>query len=163
MFLGQGGNIHRCNFRKAFMEYSVSQAEQVSSLCFVLTNILLCSVCSLSLPLQIYRPWIHRCAWRGFFVVVCFVYWGVAEPNPLLLRPLNGLLYQPRMMMLMISVEQVLGENLPLCPPQIPHDLTRAWTRAAAVVSRRLTSWATTRPCKLRCCNSRKDDGVKEG
>jgi hypothetical protein len=27
----------------------------------------------------------------------------------------------------------------PLCPPQIPHDLTRARTRAAAVGSRRLT------------------------
>jgi hypothetical protein len=27
------------------------------------------------------------------------------------------------------------GENLPLCPPQIPHDLTRARTRAAAVGS----------------------------
>jgi hypothetical protein len=46
---------------------------------------------------------------------------------------------------MMISVEQsvewelageaeVLGENLPvsLCPPQIPHDLTGARTRAAA-------------------------------
>jgi hypothetical protein len=30
---------------------------------------------------------------------------------------------------------------LPLCAPQIPHDLTRTRTRAAAVGSRRLTSW----------------------
>jgi hypothetical protein len=29
-----------------------------------------------------------------------------------------------------------------LCPPQIPHDQTRARTRAAAVGSRRLTAWA---------------------
>jgi hypothetical protein len=28
-----------------------------------------------------------------------------------------------------------------LCPPQIPHDLTRARTRAAAVGSRQLTAW----------------------
>jgi hypothetical protein len=28
---------------------------------------------------------------------------------------------------------------VPLCPPQIPHDLSRARTRAAAVGSRRLT------------------------
>jgi hypothetical protein len=35
---------------------------------------------------------------------------------------------------------------LPLCPPQIPHDLTCARTRAAAVRSRRLTSWAMARP-----------------
>jgi hypothetical protein len=30
----------------------------------------------------------------------------------------------------------------PLCPPQIPLDLTRAGTRAAAVGSQRLTAWA---------------------
>jgi hypothetical protein len=35
---------------------------------------------------------------------------------------------------------------VPLCPPQIPHDLTRARTRAAAVGSRRLTAWAMARP-----------------
>jgi hypothetical protein len=29
---------------------------------------------------------------------------------------------------------------VPLCPPQIPHDLTRARTRDAAVESRRLTA-----------------------
>jgi hypothetical protein len=29
---------------------------------------------------------------------------------------------------------------VPLCPPQIPHDLTWARTRAAAVGSRRLTA-----------------------
>jgi hypothetical protein len=35
---------------------------------------------------------------------------------------------------------------VPLCPPQIPHDLTWARTRAAAVGSRRLTTWAMARP-----------------
>jgi hypothetical protein len=34
------------------------------------------------------------------------------------------------------------NENWPLCPPQIPHDLTWARTRAATVGSRRLTAWA---------------------
>jgi hypothetical protein len=34
----------------------------------------------------------------------------------------------------------------PLCPPQIPHDQTRARTRAAAVGSQRLTARAMTRP-----------------
>jgi hypothetical protein len=33
-----------------------------------------------------------------------------------------------------------------LCPPQIPHDLTWARTRAAAVGSRRLTAWIMARP-----------------
>jgi hypothetical protein len=34
----------------------------------------------------------------------------------------------------------------PLCPPQNPHDQTRARTRAAAVGSRGLTAWAMARP-----------------
>jgi hypothetical protein len=34
---------------------------------------------------------------------------------------------------------------VPLCPPQIPHDLTWARTRAAAMGSRRLTAWAMAR------------------
>jgi hypothetical protein len=35
---------------------------------------------------------------------------------------------------------------VPLCPPQIPHDLTWAWTRAATVGSRQLTTWAMAWP-----------------
>jgi hypothetical protein len=34
---------------------------------------------------------------------------------------------------------------VPLCPPQIPHDLTRARSRAAAVRSRRLSARAMAR------------------
>jgi hypothetical protein len=37
-------------------------------------------------------------------------------------------------------------EPMPLCPPQIPHDLTWYQTRAAAVRSRRITAWVMTRP-----------------
>jgi hypothetical protein len=40
---------------------------------------------------------------------------------------------------------EVHGENLSLCPPQIPYDLTWARIRAAAVGSRRLTAWAMAR------------------
>jgi hypothetical protein len=39
---------------------------------------------------------------------------------------------------------------VPLCPPQIPHDLTWARTRAAADRSRRLTDWAVTRSVLCR-------------
>jgi hypothetical protein len=42
-----------------------------------------------------------------------------------------------------------LGEKpvpVPLRPPQIPHGLTRDWTRASAVGGRRLTAWAMARP-----------------
>jgi hypothetical protein len=35
---------------------------------------------------------------------------------------------------------------VPLCSPQIPHDLTWAWTLAAAVGSRQLTTWAMAQP-----------------
>jgi hypothetical protein len=35
---------------------------------------------------------------------------------------------------------------VPLCPPQIPLDQTRARTRATAVGSQRLTAWAMTQP-----------------
>ena len=44
---------------------------------------------------------------------------------------------------------EVLGEKpvpVPLCPPQIPHGLTRDRTRASAVTGRRLTVWAMARP-----------------
>jgi hypothetical protein len=34
----------------------------------------------------------------------------------------------------------------PLCPPQIPHDQTRAWSRVAAVGNQRLTAWAMALP-----------------
>jgi hypothetical protein len=36
--------------------------------------------------------------------------------------------------------------QVPLCPPKIPHDLAWNRTQAVAVGSRRLTSWAMTRP-----------------
>jgi hypothetical protein len=35
---------------------------------------------------------------------------------------------------------------VPLCPPQIPHGLTLARTRASAVRGRRLTTWDRARP-----------------
>jgi hypothetical protein len=76
----------------------------------------------------------------------------------LVLRPLTGLLYQPRM------IDEECGavggvrigrenrstrwkpETVPLCPLQILHDLSWARTRAVAVGSRRLTAWAMARP-----------------
>jgi hypothetical protein len=45
-----------------------------------------------------------------------------------------------------------LGEKpfpVPLCPPQIPHGLTWARTRASAVTGRRLTAWAMARPIRM--------------
>jgi hypothetical protein len=48
-----------------------------------------------------------------------------------------------------------LGEKpvpVPLCPPQIPHGLTRARTWASAVRGRRLTTWVMARSQCLRYC-----------
>jgi hypothetical protein len=39
--------------------------------------------------------------------------------------------------------------SAPLCPPQIPLDQTRVWTRAAAVGGQRLTAWAMAWPCSV--------------
>jgi hypothetical protein len=49
-----------------------------------------------------------------------------------------------------------LGEKpvpVPLCPPQIPHGLTRPRTRSSAVRGRWLTTWAMARPIHLCHCN----------
>jgi hypothetical protein len=40
--------------------------------------------------------------------------------------------------------------SVPLCPPQIPHDLTWARTRATALGNRRLTACAMARPISFR-------------
>jgi hypothetical protein len=76
-------------------------------------------------------------------------------------RPLTGLLHQPR------TIDDECGAvggmrigrgnritrrkpaPVPLCPPQIPLGLTWARTRAAAVGSRRLTTWTMARPWKM--------------
>jgi hypothetical protein len=73
-------------------------------------------------------------------------------------RPLFGLLYHPRM--LHDECGAVGGMRIgkgnrsirrkpvpvPLCPPQIPHDLNWARTWAAEVGSRWLNAWAMSRP-----------------
>jgi hypothetical protein len=57
---------------------------------------------------------------RGNVVFFLFLEWSGPEAT-------TSLLYQPRMMMDVEESEtKVLGKNLPLCPPQIPHDLTWA-------------------------------------
>jgi hypothetical protein len=48
---------------------------------------------------------------------------------------------------------QELGEKpvpVPLCPPQIPHGLTRDRIRASAVGGRRVTAWVMARPKEQR-------------
>jgi hypothetical protein len=76
-------------------------------------------------------------------------------------RPLTGLLYQPWMKDdecgAVGGIRIGRGNRstrrkrspVPICPSQIPHDLTWARTWAATVGSRRLTTWAMAWPiCK---------------
>jgi hypothetical protein len=72
-------------------------------------------------------------------------------------RQLSDLLYQHRMIGYKCGAvggmrigrgnrsTRIKPALLPLSPPQIPHDLNLARTRAAAVGSRRLTPWAIAR------------------
>jgi hypothetical protein len=98
---------------------------------------------------------------RVFLILLLLVGWDWVH---LVLRPLFGLLYQPRMidddddeecgavggMKIGWGNRSSRRNPIPesLCPPQIPHDLTWSRTRAAVVGSRRLTAWAMPRaPC----------------
>jgi hypothetical protein len=86
-----------------------------------------------------------------YIVFFSFLGWGETEP-------LIGLLYQPRMIDdecgavggMKIGrgnrIAQKKPTPMPLCPPQIPHDLTWTRTRTAAVGSRRLTALAMAQP-----------------
>jgi hypothetical protein len=86
-----------------------------------------------------------------FFFFLCGETLGTAATT--------GLLYQPRMIG-DGDCGEICGMKIgrgnqstrrkpapaPLCPPQIPHDWTRVWTRAAAVGRQLLTAWAMARP-----------------
>jgi hypothetical protein len=94
-------------------------------------------------------------------------HWQLNESHGVRLSPLataatTGLLYQPQMIddgeCVAIGGMKISRGNrstrrkpapMPLCPPQIPHDLTWAGSRAAAVGSRRVTAWAMARPWQL--------------
>jgi hypothetical protein len=75
-----------------------------------------------------------------------FIHGAGVDTSPLLLQSFIGLLYQPWTTEGDICGE-ISGMNewqgtpapVPLCPPQISHDLARARNRASAVGSRRLT------------------------
>jgi hypothetical protein len=80
--------------------------------------------------------------------MILFIYWAGVEPSPLFWRPFIGLLYQPGMTdgddcMAVSGTNEWQGkpryseETCPnaLCPLQIPHDVTQARARPAAVGS----------------------------
>jgi hypothetical protein len=99
------------------------------------------------------------------FIVLCSIFYFLGmgwDRVHLVRRPRFGLLYQPKMVddecvavggMIIDRGNQSTRRkptHLLLCPPQILHDLTWGRTPAATVESRRLTAWATARPCIQR-------------
>jgi hypothetical protein len=109
---------------------------------------------------------------RSYIVAFfCFKFLGAGwDRVHLVRRPHIGVLYQPLMIDdecgAVCAVKIGRGNRrtrrkpapVPLCPPQIPHDLTWARTWAAAVGSRLLTAWAMSRSTRVvttRCsCDS---------
>jgi hypothetical protein len=104
-------------------------------------------------------------AWKSAFilcVVLCIIILSGVRASPLGTAATIGLLYQPQMIhdddcgaiggMKFDRVNRSTRRkpaSAPLCLPQIPHDLTRARTRAAGVGSQRLTAWAMVLPFVL--------------
>jgi hypothetical protein len=71
-----------------------------------------------------------------------YILFSWAETVHLVLRPLFGLLYEPQIRDDDNGTIDGMRSTrrkpvpVPICPPHVPHDLTRARTRAAAVASR---------------------------
>jgi hypothetical protein len=87
------------------------------------------------------------------YMIVSFSRGSVQHKSTWLRRPLTGLLYQPQMTDeygAFGAMRNGKGDwstrrkhaPVPLCPPQIQHDLTWGRTQATAAGSRRLTAWA---------------------
>jgi hypothetical protein len=102
------------------------------------------------------NPVIGVCDYRRGIIIIILSGMGL---SPLGTAATTGLLYQPQMIddgdCGTVGGMKIGRGNrstrrkpvpVPLCPPQSPHDLTRARTRAAAVGSQRLTAWARARP-----------------
>jgi hypothetical protein len=73
------------------------------------------------------------------------------DPSLLLLRPLTVLFFQTMILELLVNCIISKGNfrtrrkpaPVPLCPPQLPHEMIQAQTRAAAVGSRRISARVT--------------------
>jgi hypothetical protein len=120
---------------------------------WLLLSVIFCSNCTCSFSSQsVYSRWSVRVQFSWFLGVG----WDWVHS---VRRPLICLLYQPHV----IDGDECgavgrmrIGRGnwstwrnpapVSLCPPQIPHDLTWAWTQAAAVGSWRLTAWAMAWP-----------------
>jgi hypothetical protein len=107
---------------------------------------------------QTSAQWSTETTQLNSIIIIYFIICGVGL-SPLGTASTSGLLYKPQMidegdcgaiggMKIGRGNRSTRRKPLPapLCPPQIPHEHTRARTRAAAVGSQRLTAWAMARP-----------------
>jgi hypothetical protein len=90
------------------------------------------------------RSDIERSFMHLIYYYFLFIYGARVEPSPILLQSFIGLLYQPWMIdgddcgaiggMIKWQVLKRKPAPVPLCLPQIPHDLSwrRTWTAAVA-------------------------------
>jgi hypothetical protein len=104
------------------------------------------------------KPIILKFKHTTYFFLVSL---GGVRLSPLGTSATVGLLYQPRMMDddygavggMRIGKgnrsTRIKPTPVPLCPPQIPHDLAWDRTRAAAVGSQRLAAWAMARSSNI--------------
>jgi hypothetical protein len=106
---------------------------------------------------------LHICSPYFFFtwtiIIISFIILSGVRLSPLGTATTPGLLYQPQKIddgdcgavggMAIGRVTRSTGRKpapAQLCPSHIPHEQTRAQTRAAAVGSQRITAWAMARP-----------------
>jgi hypothetical protein len=111
------------------------------------------NICTYSKPSSL-----HPISPKFVLILFCVCFLGRSGTESTITEATTGLVYQPRMVMDNDcgTIGAILGREsrstrrkrapVPLCPPQIPYDLTRTLTRAAAVGSRWLTAWATALP-----------------
>jgi hypothetical protein len=106
-------------------------------------------------PVQIQSALVSRNFLKTFSeaMIIIFIILSGVRLSPLGIAATTGLLYQPQMIDdddcgAIGGIKIGRGNRstrrkpapVPLCPPQIPYDLSRARTLAAAVGSRRLTA-----------------------
>jgi hypothetical protein len=115
----------------------------------------------------LFRFFIICCIWDDISIIFFLVSLGGVRLSPLGTSATVSLLYQPRMIddndYGAVGGMRIGRGNrstrrkpapVPLCPLQIPHDLTWDRTRAAEVGNQRLTAWAMAGPEIILSTNS---------
>jgi hypothetical protein len=140
---GRDFDLYTENLHPVLNRNWTSDTEWISSQCLpgdhqfpTVLSVLFCA-------LPCFFPW--RRGGSGPSVDAC-LYASILRIPQMSLESDGGMIYWQR------KTEELRGKPVPvpLCPPQIPHGLTRARTQASVVRGRRLTTWAMAQPA-LSC------------